>query len=230
MIYELQFHEVWQNLDILLWGAWLTVRLSAISMALGLIAGIACAFLRTTYPRIFKGIIEAYVEIIRNTPFLVQIFLVYFGLPAIGIRLDANSAAIVAMVLNFAAYASEIVRAGIESISRGQIEAGYSLGLHRVQVFWLIVLRPALQAVYPAMTSQFMLLMLTSSVLSVISAEELTAVANNIASQTFRNIEVYIVIAVIYLGLSLVFSVIFALFGRFVLGTRGPATIVQTPL
>src|SRR5262245_35173887 len=201
MIYELQFHEVWQNLDNLLWGAWLTVRLSAISMALGLIAGIICAFLRTTYPKIFKAIIEAYVEIIRNTPFLVQIFLVYFGLPAIGIKLDANRAAIVAMVLNFAAYASEIVRAGIESISRGQIEAGLALGLHKVQVFWLIVLRPALQAVYPAMTSQFMLLMLTSSVLSVISAEELTAVANNIASQTFRNIEVYIVIAVFYLGL-----------------------------
>lgn len=147
-------------------------------------------------------------------PFLVQIFLIFFGLPRAGIRLDANEAALLAMVINAGAYCTEIVRAGIETIHKGQIEAGLALGLKPLQIFKNIVLFPALKAIYPALTSQFILLMLTSSVVSAISAEELTAVANNLQSQTFRSFEIYIVVTGMYFAMSLMFAGTFALIYR----------------
>src|SRR5690606_27134403 len=155
-----------------------------------------------------------YVEVIRNTPFLVQIFFVFFGLPALGLRMDANEAALFALVINFGAYGTEIIRAGIESISRGQIEAGLALGLSKLQIFRDIILLPALRTVYPALTSQFIYLMLTSSVVSVISADDLAAAAADINSRTFASFEVYLVITVMYFLLSIAFSALFSAIGR----------------
>lgn len=207
--YDFQFASLLGHTDELIAGAWLTIRLSAAAMVLGLIVAIACALARTSGPRWLGWIVAAYVEVIRNTPFLVQIFLIFFGLPAIGLRFSPNAAALVAMVVNVGAYATEIIRAGIESIHRGQIEAGLALGLTPLQVFRYVVLKPALRTVYPALTSQFILLMLSSSVVSAISAEELTSIANNIQSQTFRAFEVYIVVTLAYLALSMAFSAVF---------------------
>src|SRR5690606_7476959 len=115
---------------------------------------------------------QVYIELIRNTPFLVQLFFFFFALPAVGVRWSPYTAALVAMTVNLGAYATEIVRAGIEAIPRGQIEAGLALNLTRVEIFRFVVLKPALRAIYPALTSQFILLMLASSVVSVISAED----------------------------------------------------------
>ena len=211
-----QFADVWAHFGDLLWGAWLTVRLSALAMFIGLLVAVCCALAKTSGPRTVRWVVDAYIEVIRNTPFLVQIYLVFFGLPAVGVRFSPDGAALTAMVVNVGAYATEIVRAGIESISRGQIEAGRSLGLSFLQVFFLIVLRPALRAIYPALTSQFMLLMLSSSVLSVISAQELTAVATDMQSRTFRTIETYLVVTGMYLVMSLGFSTAFAVVERLV--------------
>nr|WP_211113499.1 amino acid ABC transporter permease [Azospirillum endophyticum] len=191
-------------------GAWLTVRLSFGAMAIGLVVAILCALGKTSGPRPVRWLINAYIEVIRNTPFLVQIFLIFFGLPTVGLRLSPDMAAMIAMVVNVGAYATEIIRAGIESIHKGQIEAGLALGLRPLQIFRYIVLKPALRTVYPALTSQFILLMLSSSVVSAISADELTSVANNIQSQTFRSFEIYIVVTGIYLVLALMFSALFA--------------------
>jgi len=113
------------------------------------------------------------------------------------------------MVINLGAYATEIIRAGIEAIPKGQVEAGLALNLKAHQVFRYIVLKPALKAIYPALTSQFILLMLSSAVVSAISADDLTSVAANLQSQTFRSFEIYIVVAAIYLALALAFSVLF---------------------
>ena len=153
--------------------------------------------------------INAYIELIRNTPFLVQLFFFFFALPAIGLRWSPYTAALVAMVVNLGAYATEIIRAGIESIPKGQIEAGLALSLKPHQVFRLIILKPALRAIFPALTSQFILLMLSSAVVSVISADDLTSVAANLQSQTFRSFEIYIVVTLIYLALALAFSALF---------------------
>lgn len=210
MTYIFQFGDVIDARWELLHGTWLTIQLSATAMALGLAVAIACALGKTMGPRPVRLLVDAYVEIIRNTPFLVQIFLIFFGLPAVGLRMDSNQAALLAMVVNVGAYATEIVRAGIETISKGQIEAGVALGLRPLQVFRYVIIFPALKAIYPALTSQFILLLLSSSVVSAISAEELTAVANNIQARTFRSFEIYIVVTAIYLALSFLFSAAFS--------------------
>jgi polar amino acid transport system permease protein len=150
----------------------------------------------------------------------VQLFLIFFGLPSIGVRLDANQGALIAMVLNGTAYTIEIVRAGIEAVGHGQIEAGRALGLHGLGVFRLIVLPQALRVVVAPLGSQFILLMLNSSIVSVIAADDLTAAAQDIAGRTFRSFEAYIVVTVIYFALSLVFQGGFAVLERLAFGRK----------
>jgi polar amino acid transport system permease protein len=117
--------------------------------------------------------------------------------------LPAFTVAIIALVINVGAYTTEIMRAGFDSLPKGQIEAGECLGLSRLQVYWHVILLPAVERVYPALTSQFVLLMLASSICSQISAEELTAVANYVQSDTYRAFETYILVAAVYIALSL---------------------------
>jgi polar amino acid transport system permease protein len=212
--YVFQFGAVWRELDQLLVGAWLTVRLSATAMVLGLAVGILGAVARTSRSRVMRGVTQGYTEAIRNTPFLVQLLLIYLGLPSLGLRLTPNQAALAAMVINLGAYATEIVRAGIQSVPRGQIEAGRALGLKPWHIFRFIVLMPALRTVFPALGGQFILVMLASSVVSVISAEELTAVTDTIVARNFRSFEFYLTITGIYLGLSLAFQAMFAAIDR----------------
>lgn len=215
MHYVFQFGVVFDNLPRLLHGALLTIEMSAAAMALGLALAVLLALLRTVGPRPIEWPIRAYIEVIRNTPFLIQLFIIYFSLPAIGVRMDAGEAAVIGMAINLAAYAAEILRAGIEAIPRGQIEAGRALGLRRTLIFRFVILVPALRVVYPALSSQFILLMLGSSVVSTISAVELTAITNTLQSTTFRAFEFYFAATAIYLAMALVFR--FALDGLGVL-------------
>jgi polar amino acid transport system permease protein len=194
-------------------GVWLTLQLSAASTVLGFVLGILCAIGRADGSRWIKWLVAIYVEAIRNTPLLVQVFIIYFGIATLGLHVSANLAAVIALIINFGAYTCEIVRAGIESVHKSQIEAAECLGLSHVQTYWHVVLRPAIERVYPAITSQYVLLMLASSITSQISAEELTAVANRIQSDTFRAFETYIVTGVLYLLLSLVVRICLWLFG-----------------
>ena len=220
MDYVFHFSDVWDARDELAWGALLTVELSAIAMVLSLGIAVIGAFARISGPRPLRMAVAGYVEVIRNTPFLVQIFMLYFGLPTLGVRLDANQGALIALVLNGSAYTIEIVRAGIESIGHGQTEAALAVGLHRFQVFRLIILPQALRAVVPPLGSQFILLMLNSSIVSVISADELTAMAQDVQSRTFRPFETFIVATVIYLVLSLLFTGAFATVERLAFGPK----------
>ena len=192
----------------LLAGAGLTIRLSAAAMVAGLAVGVVCAFARAAGPRPLRWLVIGYVEAIRNTPFLVQLFIIYFSLPAIGLRFEANQAALVGMIVNLGAYATEIVRAGVDSVPRGQIEAGRSLGLSTFHVFRFVVIQPALKAVFPALASQFILLMLGSSIVAAISAAELTGITNTLQSTTFRAFEFYFVATGIYLAMALGFRAV----------------------
>ncbi|MDD0814706.1 amino acid ABC transporter permease [Curvibacter sp. HBC28] len=211
MNYSFQFEDVLAAWPLLLKGTWITVQLSLLATVLGLAVAILGAWGKTAGPRPLRWLIQVYIELIRNTPFLVQLFFFFFALPAIGLRWSAYTAALTAMVINLGAYATEIIRAGIEAIPKGQIEAGLALNLKRWEIFRFIILKPAIKAIYPALTSQFILLMLSSAVVSVISADDLTSVAANLQSQTFRSFEIYIVLALIYLGLSMLFSALFKL-------------------
>jgi polar amino acid transport system permease protein len=222
MNYVFEFGQVFAAWDELLAGALRTLWLSAASMAIGMVVAVLGALGKTGGPRPLRWLIDAYIELIRNTPFLIQIFMVFFGLPAIGIRLEADQAALLALVINVGAYGIEIIRAGIESIAKGQIEAGRALGLKPLQIFRLIVLKPAIQAIYPSLTSQFILLMLNSSVCSAIAASELTGAANDIQSRNFRSFEVYFVVTGIYFVLSLMFWTVFALIDRAFLRQPAP--------
>ena len=211
MNYKFQFGDVFAAGPLLLEGTWTTIQLSVSAMLLGLMLAIVCAWAKTAGPRPLRWLINAYIELIRNTPFLVQLFFFFFALPALGLRWSAHTAALTAMVVNLGAYATEIIRAGIESIPKGQIEAGLALNLKHHEIFRFVILKPALRAIYPALSSQFILLMLSSAVVSAISADDLTSVAANLQSQTFRSFEIYIVVTAIYLLLSLGFSLLFRL-------------------
>ncbi len=217
MNYSFQFGDVFAAWPLLVKGTLSTIELSLLAMLLGLMLAIVCAWGKTAGPRPLRWLINAYIELIRNTPFLVQLFFFFFALPALGLRWSAYAAALVAMVVNLGAYATEIIRAGIESIPKGQIEAGLALNLKRHEIFRFVILKPALRTVYPALTSQFILLMLSSAVVSAISADDLTSVAANLQSQTFRSFEIYIVVAGIYLLLALSFSALFRVIYRLAL-------------
>lgn len=216
MKYGLQFRDVFAAWESILDGVWITLLLSGVAMVGGLLIGIVCAAARTYGPAWLRRIVGAYVEIIRNTPLLVQLFLIFFGLPSFGVRLDGLTAAMIALVINLGAYTTEIVRAGLEAVPKAQIEAGHSLGLSGLQVFRYIVVFPALKAMFPALASQFVLLMLATSVASQISVQDLFHAASIVQSRTFRDFEVYTVIGVLYLALAIGFRGLFALIYRLV--------------
>jgi polar amino acid transport system permease protein len=204
MSLQLDFPAVLERWPSFLAGAALTLELAVFATVLGALFGTLTAVGRGSHSALIAGACKVYVESIRNTPLLVQIFLVYFGLASLGLKLSAFTVAVAALTINVGAYTAEIMRAGFEAIPRGQIEAAEGLALSRLQIYWHIILLPAIEKVYPALTSQFVLLMLASSVCSQISAEELTAVANYIQSDTYRAFETYIIVAVLYIILSLV--------------------------
>lgn len=198
----------------LMWGTFATFGLSLSGMILALVIGVVGVAIRSSRRKVLSGIVIVFVEVVRNTPFLVQIFFIFFALPLAGLRLNPTVTAILALGLNGGAYAIEIIRGGVESISKGQSEAGRALGLKPRQVFRLIVLRPALRAIYPSLTSQFVLLTLSTSIVTSISAFELTSVAQRIESDTFRSFEVYLTITAIYLAVSLLMMLLFKLIAR----------------
>lgn len=180
-----------------------TVGLTAVSATVGVLLGIACAWARVYGNMPLRAGVGAYVELIRNTPFIVQLFFIFFGLPAAGFKLSPEVASVLAMVINLGAYAAEIIRAGIQATPKGQIEAAQSLALSPLQTFTRVVLPPALKKVWPSLTSQIIIVMLGSAVCGQISTPELSYAANLIQSRNFRAFEAFIVATLMYLALSI---------------------------
>ncbi len=199
---SLDFGAVLAEWPQLLRGAAFTLGLTAVSAVLGVGLGVARGWARAWGPAWLRAIVGVYVELIRNTPFIVQLFFIFFGLPSLGVKLNPEIASVIAMVVNLGAYAAEIARAGIEGTPRGQIEAARSLAMSEAQVFLRVVLPPALARVWPAMTSQIVIVMLGSAVCGQIAAQELSYFANLIQSRNFRAFESFIVATAIYLALS----------------------------
>ena len=212
MNYTLDFTPVIEGLPNLLMACLGTFTLAICGMLLATVIGIGGVALRQSPVAPVRWAVIGFVELIRNTPFLVQIFFIYFALPLTGIRLDPTPTAIIALGINGGAYAIEIIRGGVQSIPKGQMEAGLALGLHKAQVFRLIILKPALRAIFPSLTSQFVLLTLTTSIASAISAYELTSVSQRIESDSFRSFEVYFTVTIFYLVISWLMMRLFAFF------------------
>jgi polar amino acid transport system permease protein len=199
---EFDFLAVLSEWPLLLRGVAWTIGLTAVGTVLGMTVGTFCAWARSGGPRWLRLLVGTYVELIRNTPFIVQLFFIFFGLPAAGVKLSPEVASVIAMVMNLGAYSTEIIRAGIEATPKGQIEAAVSLALSKAQVFLRVVLPPALKKVWPSMVSQIVIVMLGSAVCGQISTEELSYAANLIQSRNFRAFEAFIVATLIYLALS----------------------------
>jgi polar amino acid transport system permease protein len=214
MSYQMDFSVVFDHFPQLLWGCLGTLGLSFAGMILALIIGVLGVMARGSHVGWLRRLVIAFIEIIRNTPFLVQIFFLYFALPQLGLKLNPTVTAIIALGVNGGAYAIEIIRGGVQSIHRGQVEAGFALGLHKTQVFRLIVLKPALRAIYPSLTGQFIMLTLTSSICTSVAAYELTSVAQRIESDTFRSFEVYFTVTLLYLAISWMLMTAFAAISR----------------
>ncbi len=220
MDYTFRFRDVLREQDLLLEGALVTLQLSGVSIVFGLLIGVLGAAMKTGHYAPLRRIAGVYVEIIRNTPLLVQLFVVFFGLPSIGIKLGPMQAAMITLSINLGAYTTEIIRAGVEAIPRSQIEAGMSLGLSGGEVFRYVILFPALKKIYPALASQFILLLIATSIVSQIAAEELFHIGAYIDSRTFRSFEVYTVITAMYLVMALFFRGAFAAIYHFVFVRR----------
>lgn len=217
MTYKLEFSALLPYWEDLAWGLWFTIVLTVVSTAAGIAVGTLGASARTFGPKWLGGLVRVYVELIRNTPFIVQLFFIFFGLPALGLKLSETTAAFLAMVINLGAYSTEIIRAGIEAVPKGHIEAGVSLAMSRLEVLRYIVLRQAFAKIYPALSSQIIIVMLGSAVVSQISAPDLTYAANFIQSRNFRAFEVYLLVALIYLLLAIALRYVLRVIGdRFV--------------
>lgn len=213
-MFYLDFSGAFARWDVFAHGGLFTIGLSIVATLLGSVIGVIGAAARMSSFAPARAIAFSYVELIRNTPFLVQIYVIYFGLPSIGLRLGPMPAAIISLSLYAGAYITEIVRSGVGAIGKGQIEAARSLGLSPYLTFRLVILKPALAAVYPALTSQFILIMLASSIVSTISIPELTGAANDVQGLTFRSFEAFLLVAALYLALTAVFKGAFAAIDR----------------
>jgi len=220
MAYQFDFSFIPDYASMFAHGVAYTVGLTVAGGVLGIGIGIGGAISRLWNVRPFGKLYRYYVELFRNTPFLVQLFLIFFGLPSLGIKLVEWQAAILAMVLNLGAYSTEIIRAGLQATPPGQIEAAESLAFTRWQTFLYVMLRPALRKVWPALSSQVVITMLGSSVCSQISAEELTFVANFIQSRNFRAFETYFFTTAMYFALALLIRQAMRLVGRYLIVRR----------
>ncbi|HEY0207927.1 amino acid ABC transporter permease [Acerihabitans sp.] len=218
MTYQLNFPALWPYLPELLSGLWVTMMLTTVATVGGIAIGVCGAAIRGGRYVLPARLWGLYVELIRNTPFVVQLFFIVFGLPALGLKMTAGEAALLAMLVNLGAYSTEIIRAGIQVTPQGQWEAGRVLGLSRGQVFLRVVLPPALKRIYPSLVSQCVIVMLGSSVVSQVSYEELTFAGSLIQSRTFLSFEVYLVVTLIYLLLSLLMRQVLLRAGRLIFG------------
>ena len=221
MAYQFDFAAVLAQGDLLLKGALFTLELTLIGTVVGVAVGILGAVVRAWQLRPFNWLFGVYVELIRNTPFIVQLFFIFFGLPALGLRMTEWQAALLAMVINLGAYSTEIIRAGIQAIPRGQLEAAAALALSRAETFRHVILRPALARVWPALSSQIVIVMLGSAVCSQIATEELSFAANFIQSRNFRAFETYLLTTLVYLLMAIAVRQFLNLLGRRLITRRG---------
>jgi polar amino acid transport system substrate-binding protein len=192
-----------QYIPLLLQGALVTLEISALSMAIAIGLGLLMAILRVFGPSIVSLPVVAFIEVIRGTPLLIQLFIIFYGLPSIGIRLSPLWAAVIGLGINYAAYEAENYRAGIQSIPRGQLDAALSLGLTRVQTIRKIVLPQAVRLVIPPVTNDFIALLKDSSLVSVITMVELTKMYSQLAATNYDYIGIGLLTATIYFLLGL---------------------------
>jgi polar amino acid transport system permease protein len=224
---EYQWRTVLAYLPDYLHAAVLALRITVLGFILALVLAIIAALARNSGSRLLRIVAGCYVEVIRNTPVLLQIFIVYFAFPSLGIRLSAVAAGTIALGVNVGAYLTEVVRAGFSSVERGQLEAAQILGLSRFSVFTYIVAPQALRNVYPSLVNNLIQVLLGTSLLSTIAVPEITGVATVINARTLLFVQVFGIAVVAYLILSYGLSIVADLIRRLLF--RAPSAGRRTP-
>ncbi|ADU71300.1 amino acid ABC transporter permease [Pantoea sp. At-9b] len=209
-----QWLTLWNYGETFLAAAWLTLQVTLLAFVLAVTLGLLAALAKAAALAPLRWLSHCYVEFIRNTPVLLQIFIIFFGLPSLGITMSAFTAGVLALGINVGAYLSETFRAGIQSVPKGQLEAAWILGIPRRQVFLSVVLPQAARAVWPAIINNLIQLLLGTSLLSAIALPELTGTATVINARTLLYIQTFSVVALVYLLLSNLFSWLGSLAGR----------------
>jgi len=199
MAYNFRFDAVYNNLPFLLEGIYLTLLISGLSLVLSMVLGLGVAVGRLSSSRVLSFVSATYVEVFRDTPVLVQLFWVYYVLPILlGVRIDALTASIIGLTLHSAAFLSEIYRAGIQTVPVGHIEAAKVLGLSRVDTFIRIVMPQAVRNVLPPLVNNLIDLIKLSSLSSVFAVGEITRKAGELSASTFRPLEIFTFVAIMY--------------------------------
>ncbi|ADL11822.1 ectoine/hydroxyectoine ABC transporter permease subunit EhuC [Acetohalobium arabaticum] len=187
-----------EALPFLLKGSVMTIKITTIAVGMGIILGNVLGLARVSKNPIIGGVAKGYIEIFRGTPLLVQLFILYYGLPSLGINLTPYIAAVLGLGLNSGAYVGEIVRGGIESIDKGQMEAARSVGMSYAQSMRYIILPQAFKSIVPALGNEFIALLKDSSLVSVIAVKDLTRQGRLIISRTYQSFFIFLTVAVFY--------------------------------
>lgn len=214
MFYTLQYGQVVGYIPYLLGGAILTLQLAAISFVAGAAIGLVNAAVLSFGPRAARIPVRIYVTFFLNTPLLVQVFFLFFVLPEAGILLSPFTAVALGMSLNAGAYLTEIERAGFQSIRRTELDAAETLGFSLVQTIWYVIVPHVVKTLFPPLSNQFIIQAMTTSLAAIFAVEELTGRAYNINAETFRTLEIFSILAMVYVALTLVVSAALALAGR----------------
>jgi polar amino acid transport system permease protein len=195
-----------ESLPFLLKGAFMTIELTTFAVVIGIILGTLLGLARVSHNKFFNGIAKAYIEFFRGTPLLVQLFLLYFGLPNLGIDISAYLAAILGLGLNSGAYVGEVVRSGINSIDKGQMEAARSVGMSYPQAMQYVILPQAIKRVIPPLGNEFIALLKDSSLVSVIAVKDLTRQGRLIISRTYESFLIFAAVAVLYFVMTFIMT------------------------
>jgi polar amino acid transport system permease protein len=212
-MYEFRFDVIWEYLPYLAKGIWITMYVTLASTAIGLVLGVVIAVLRLSKNPILSAPMRVYIEFFRNTPTLVKLVWVFYLIPILlGLQTEAVTSCIIAMAVSAAAYIAEVVRAGIQDVPRGDIEAAEAIGMRPITVLRRIILPQALRKVLPPLANTFIVFLKYSSLISVVGVQDLMYRANVISTTTFRPIETYTVLALFYFvlcyGLSKLFTTV----------------------
>jgi polar amino acid transport system permease protein len=220
MNYTLQYGQVWPYIPFLLDGAVLSLQIAFLAFCGGLLLGTVFASLKTFGGKVINRVIDGYVTFFMNTPQLVQIYFLYFALPDVGILLSSYMAVLIGMTLNAGAYLTEIQRAGFESVRKTEMEAAEVLGFSRAQQVRYVIMPHVARVLFPPLSNHYILMTLGTSMAAIFGVDELTGRAFNVNAETFRSIEVFSVVALMYIVITLCATVILSIIGRLVFRAR----------
>lgn len=221
MQYTVHFGQVVKYIPYLLGGAWLSLQIAFLAFCGGMVIGLAGAMAKTYGNRLLRGIVNAYVTFFTNTPQLVQIYFIFFGLPQFGLVLSPYEAVLVGMTVNAGAYATEIQRAGFLSVHRSELEAAETVGMSLLQSVRYVILPHLAKVLYPPFSNLYIIMTLGTSMAAIFGVEELTGRSFNVNATTFRSIEVFSITAGLYILVTIVASFILLYLGRWLFRVKG---------